>query len=410
MKSLIARKPKSVVELKISLTTSEMANFFDQALKRVQVDFELAGFRKGHVPEELVMQHLGRQSIEAESLDIAVQETYVQALKEHKISPVTQPKVDIRKFKIVETRLIALISGDNQHGQEEIALEYSAIVDVLPEVKIKDYKNIRIKKDPKFLEVKNSEIEKVLDHLRRQRAKLEPIDRPLKKGDWAEIEFEGLIDGVKRDDLSSKNYPLIIGEAEMMPDFQERLEGMKRGEERSFSFIFPRDHFQDFLQGKKVDFKVKVLETKERIIPEIDDKFMQNLGHKKLEELREAIKKSLKQEKEILAHRKLENEILEELMKRTKIDLPDSLITQEADRMFNESKDRLMKINFNWPQYLEQIKKTEEELKKEMRPTAEKNMKVGLILGKIAQEEDIDPSAKDGARKVVNKLMEYAHH
>jgi len=119
---------------------------------------------------------------------------------------------------------------------------------------------------------------------------------------------------------------------------------------------------------------------------------------------------SLKQEKETVAHTKLENDILDEILKRTRIDLPESLVEQEVDRMLVESKDRLAKVNFDWQRYLDQIKKTEEDLKKEMRNAAEKNIKVGLILGKIATEEGIDPTAKDGAHKVMEKLVEYARN
>lgn len=410
MKSSIIKKPKSVVDLDVKVTAGEMVEFFNQALKKAQGEFSLEGFRKGHVPEELVIKHLGRQYIEAESLDIAVQETYVQALKEHKISPVAQPKVDIRKFKIVETQLIASIFGDNQHGQEDVALEYSAVVDVLPEVEIKDYKKIKIKKDPKAFEVTDSEVEKVFDHLRRQRAKLEPIDRPLKKGDWAEIEFEGLLEGVKRDDLSSKNYPIIIGENQLIPGFEDQLIGSIKGQTKSFSINFPKDYPRENFRKKRAEFQLTVVDTKERIIPEIDNEFIQDLGHEKLEELRDAIKKSLKQEKETLARNKLENEIFDEIIKRTKIDLPDSLTTQEVDRMLDESKDRLAKVNFDWQRYLDQLKKSEADLKNEMKPQAEKNIKVGLILGKITVEEGIDPAAKDGAHQVMEKLVEYANH
>lgn len=403
MRSKISRQPKSSVQLNILVTAAEMVEFFNQALKKAQEEFSLEGFRKGHVPEELIIQNVGRQYIEARSLDVAIEETYIKALKEHQIYSVAQPKIDVKKFAVVGNERSPSVPED------QIVLEYQANVDVFPEFEVKDYKNIKIKKNLGALEVTDFEVEKVLDHLRRQRAGLELIDRPLKKGDWAEISFDGFLDNVKRDELSSKNYPLIIGEAEMVPSFQEKLEGMKKDEEKTFTITFPTNHRQDFLQGRKVDFKVKILETKERILPEIDGKFVKDLGHEKIEELKEAIKKSLIQEKETLEKNRQENQLVEQLINRTKIEIPESLIDKEVERMLNDSKDRLVKINFDWPRYLEQIKKTEEDLKREMRPQAEKNIKIGLILGKIALEEGIDPHDKDGARKVIDKLMEYSN-
>ena len=412
MKSTITKKPKSSVELSVTVLASEMAEFFNQALKEVQKDFALEGFRKGNVPEDLILKNTGRQYIEAQSLDIAVQESYVTALKEHKLNPVAQPKIDIKKFKVVgvghiqpvETRGVASVLDDQP------ALEYTAQLDVFPEIEIHDYKNVKIKKDPKALEVTQSEIEKVFDHLRKQRAKLEPIDRPLKIGDWAEINFEGSLEGVARDDMKSNNYPIILGESQMIPGFEEQLIGLKKGDTKKFPIIFSKDYHQENFRKKRAEFEVTIIDTKERIIPEIDDKFIKDLGHDKLEDLSVAIKDSLKQEKETVAHTKLENDILDEILKRTRIDLPESLVEQEVDRMLVESKDRLAKVNFDWQRYLDQIKKTEEDLKKEMRNAAEKNIKVGLILGKIATEEGIDPTAKDGAHKVMEKLVEYARN
>lgn len=401
MQSKISKLPKSSVELSISVSAGEMAEFFNQALKEVQKDFALEGFRKGNVPEDLILKNTGRQYIEAQSLDIAVQESYIEALKEHKLNPVAQPKIDIKKFKVVG-------GEEDKEDKEDIALEYSALIDILPEVEIRDYKNIIITKDPKALEVSESEVEKVFDHLRKQRAKLEPIDRPLKKGDWAEINFEGSLEAVARDDMKSNNYPIILGENQMIPGFEEQLIGLKKGETKKFSIIFPKDYHQEDFRKKRAEFQVTIIDSKERIIPEIDDKFVKDLGHEKLEELSVAIKDSLKQEKETVAHTKLENDILDEILKRTRIDLPESLVEQEVGRMLDESKDRLAKINFDWGRYLDQIKKSEEDLKKEMRPTAEKNIKVGLILGKIAMAEGIDPTAKDGAHKVMKKLVEYS--
>jgi len=303
MKSTITKKPKSSVELSVTVLASEMAEFFNQALKEVQKDFALEGFRKGNVPEDLILKNTGRQYIEAQSLDIAVQESYVTALKEHKLNPVAQPKIDIKKFKVVG-------GEERKENKEEIALEYLALIDILPEVEIRDYKNVKIKKDPKALEVTQSEIEKVFDHLRKQRAKLEPIDRPLKIGDWAEINFEGSLEGVARDDMKSNNYPIILGESQMIPGFEEQLIGLKKGDTKKFPIIFSKDYHQENFRKKRAEFEVTIIDTKERIIPEIDDKFIKDLGHDKLEDLSVAIKDSLKQEKETVAHTKLENDIL----------------------------------------------------------------------------------------------------
>lgn len=401
MQSQIKKQPNSSIELKVEVTAREMVSYFQKALEKIRQDFALEGFRKGYVPEEIILQKVGRPAVEAESVDLAVQQSYIEAIRENKISPVAPPKIEIKKFAVVA-------SEEDKENKEDIALEYSAVVDVFPEIEIKDYRSIRIEKNPKDIEVADREVEEVITQLTKQRAILESIDRPLEKGDWSEIEFTGSVDGALRDDLKSKNMPVVLGDGRLIPGFEEELAGLKKGEEKKFQLIFPKDYPSEFLRKKLVEFQVKILDVKKIILPAVDNKFAGDFGHRSVDELKSAIRKNLIEEKEKNQKLKIEEEIVEELIRRTRGDLSASLIEEETERLLAAAKDRLANIKFDWSKYLNQIKKTEEEFKKELRVQAEKNVKIGLIFGKIAAEEGIDVHDKEGAGKVMERLVEYA--
>ena len=399
MKSTIKKLPKSKVELDISLTAKELAEFFQKALDKLREKVKVEGFRQGKAPDVLVMERLGRATVEAEALDFAINHSFHQAIHEHNILPINSPNINVKKYQL---------SNSDQISKDEVNLEYGAEVDIIPEVEVKDYKDIKIKKTSSIQKISKTEIFAVIEHLRKSRARLNPIDQPLKKDDWAEINFTGSIDHVARDELKSDHFPLIIGETNLIPGFAENLIGLKKDEEKTFSLTFPKDYHKKDLQNKKAEFQVKVLQTQERILPEINEQFLKDHGLKTKDELEKAIEKSLLTEKETQADNEWEQKIIEEVLKRTKAEIPESLIEQETERLLNEMKDRITNIKMDWSSYIAEMKKTETEIKKELQNQAEKNVKIGLSFGKIMKEENIGGEGAEAMRKVMEKLKEYA--
>jgi trigger factor len=388
----------SRVKLTISVTAKEFQEAFQKELGVLSKGVKIPGFRPGKAPENKMIEHLGRTRIEAEALDSALSKTYAQVLKETGIRPTEVAAIEITEYT----------APDSNTDPGKVVATYTAEVDIIPEVKIDGYQKIKVKKlEPPVIE--EDEVKKVIDYLIKQKAVLEevPEDVVVEKGMWLEIGYEGSVDGVKRPDMINKNHPLILGEGELIPGFEEALIGLKKGSVHTFKITFPKDYHAKELAGKKAEFTVTVKDVKKVNLPPLDLEFAKSFGHESVEALQKAIRENLHEEKEEKSHQELEEMALEELLKVAKFDLPKSLIDQELDRIWNDSRDRLEKMNFQWETYLQQTGKSMETLKDEMRTQAEKNVRIGLALGKLADLENITDREEAG-HLAISRLIEIA--
>jgi len=386
--------PSSKVKLTVNLPPELMRGFFARIYNKLASQAEVKGFRPGKAPRNLTISAIGESRLVSEIIDLAVSETYGQALKQENLIPIAPPKISIKKM--------VDITGDTAE------IEYEAEVDLMPEVKIGNYKNIRIKKpassaggSKEKLEAKKEEIEQVLSHLQRQHATFKELERPAKAGDRVEIDFEGTERDVKLENLSSKNYPVILGSKVLIPDFEKNIIGMKKGDTKEFDLTMGKEK-------KKVHFKVRLNDIEEVILPPLDDELAKKFQKKSLSELKEAVKADIIKQKEIAAKQAQENQVVEELLEIVKVEVPPTLIDQEAQRMLEDLKNRISMSGMPFEKYLEQVRRTEDEIKKDFRPQAEKTIKVGLALGEIGKLEKIDLKQKDAGRLVMEKLIVYA--
>lgn len=385
---------KSKIKLTIKVSSPEMRGFFDIAYKKLAPNVEVKGFRKGGAPRALTIAAIGENRLNSEILDLALQETYTTALKKENILPIAQPKVNIKVLKDLTV--------------DTAELEYELEVDVLPEVKIGDYKKLKLKTQnaKEEITVKDDEVEHVLSHLSRQKATFKDITSPLKEGDRAEINFEGFERGAKIENLSSEHYPVILGSGTLIPDFEKKLIGLKKDDKKEFKVELVDQ--KDPKQPKKpIDFKVEVLETQEVILPKIDDTFAKNFEKNTLEDLKKAISDDIILQKKEVQKKNIENQVLEELIKITTIEIPESLIEQETDRQINDIRSKVATMGMTFEKYLENLKKSEEDFRKELRPQSEKMIKIGLALGEVVKAEKIDTKDKDAGKIALEKLIEY---
>jgi trigger factor len=390
--------PHSRIRLTITATANDFRHAFDEELKAQAPQVNVQGFRPGKAPEAKVLEKIGRARIESGALERVINDTYVTSVREVDISPVDAPHVNIIEYAAPSQDIAA----------EVVIVTFTAEVDVLPEVKIDGYKKIKLKKlsEPK---IESEEVDKIIDYLRKQQAELKdaPEGTELKNEMWADITYEGSIDGVKRTDMANVHHPLIIGEGQLIPGFEDQILGMKVGDTRTINVTFPKDYAAKELAGKKAVFEVTANEIKNVELPAKDDTFASHFGHNTYAELLEAIRKNLHEEKQEESKRSMEEQVLEQLIQLSHFDAPASLVEQELDRMFKESQDRLAKMKFQWDTYLQQVGKTAEEVKEEMRPQAEKNVKIGLSLGKIMEDENI-PQGDGAGRQAVEFLLKQA--
>ena len=341
--------PKSQIKLTIEVSKDELTKFIDKAYEKLKGEVKISGFRPGKAPRFMVEKEIGSERFQKEALEIALPETYYQAIQEKKLLPIGPPEIKMVKF----------VPSDS--------LVYEATISVVPEFDLGDYKKIiaESKIKPKEAKVEEGQIEEVIKNLQKQKSQTKEVLRPAQKGDKVEVDFEGFIEGKPVPESSSKNHPLVIGDGVMVPGFEEALIGMGKGEEKEFEVTFPSDFAQKNLAGQKVKFKANLKEISEIKLPEVDDKFAKGLGQKDLAGLKEDIKKSL--EKEFLKREetKFESELIEKLISGMQIEIPQFLIDEEIKGMFSEFEQRLAQTGLTLDRYLEQIKKTKEDLKKE---------------------------------------------
>jgi trigger factor len=379
---------KSKVKLLIKVSSPEMRTFFARVYNKIAPTIEIKGFRPGMAPKSMTIAAIGENRLQQEIIDLALRETFAEALKKENLMPIAPPKINIKMLK----DLMA----------DTAELEYEVEIDLLPEVKLGDYKKIRLKKNDAKIEVSADEIEQVLSHLARTRAEFKDISRSVKKGDRLEINFEGFDQGVKRENLSSRNYPVILGSKILIPEFEAQLIGLKKGDKKEFTLEMAPSATE---KKKKINFKVEVLQTQEVILPKIDDELARKYQKKDLADLKKAIKDDIIQQKKQQHERNIENAVLEELIKITKVEIPDSLIQQEIDRQINEIRSRTTQMGLTFEKYLESLKKTESELRESLKPQAEKTIKIGLALGEIVKREKIDPKDKEAGKKALDILI-----
>jgi trigger factor len=423
MKSSIKKKTDSEVTLSISAEAHEIKHAQEHTLNKYRGQVKAAGFRPGKAPDHIVIREVGDTTIQSEVIDHAMSHAYGDAVREHGIQVVASPKIDIEKWVPYDT------------------LEFVATIEVVPPIKLVDYKNI--KKAKAKIEIKDSQIDTVIEDLQRRTAKRVPALRPAEMDDEVKFDFEGKLNGEIVPGAVGKDYSLKLGSNTFIPGFEPEMVGLKVGDSKTFTVTFPKDYHEKSLAGQPVEFKVDMHEVSALELPKVDDQFASEVGpFKNVKELRADIKDQLMAEAETEAKRTFENELLEDIIKKTDVKAPSGLVSQQIERIKGEMSQRLEQAGLNMEQYLEGQKKSQQELEKEVTPEAEKRVKLALILTEVAKAEKLsisndeieneiealkvqytDPKMQEELRndhvrediynhlmatKVINKLVEYA--
>jgi len=381
---------KSKKEIIASLNQKDLLPFKEEALKELNKDLQINGYRLGKAPLSIAENHLPSLKVYEKMASLAIEQIYPKIIKEKKIQAIGYPSINITK-----------IIPDQE-------VEFKAEVSVIPHIEMPDYQEI-IKKIPKTkketLVIEEKEIEQALIWLQNSRASLEKVNRPAQKEDIVTIDYqikegENLIENGE-----DKDYSFILGKGNFIPGFEDNLIGMKSGEEKKFELVVPKDWAQKNLQNKKLTINVSLKEIKTKQLPSLDDKFAQSVGKfKSLEDLKKNIREGLLLEKKQKETEKWRLEALEKITAETKADLPEILVQNEIEKMIEELRAQLDKMQLPFEKYLEQIKKDEKELRKELQELAEKRVISALVLREIASIEKIEVSEKEIEEKV-NEIL-----
>ncbi len=371
MKTEIKKLPRSKIEIKTEISAEEMKPFAAKTLNEFVRQTSIKGFRPGKAPKEIVEKEVGKLKIYEEAAIAAIKEHYPRIVEENKLEIIGEPKIEITK----------LVPGDT--------MEFKIEASVLPQVKLGDYKKVREKKNK--VEIKDELIDMELKRLQKSRAKYVTVKCEAKKGDRVEINFVSRVGGVKLEGGESRNHPLIIGESKFVPGFEENLIGLKEGEEKKFSVVFPKDYHKKDLAEKPVEFEVKMVLAQEVILPEINDDFAKGLGKfKNAAELKANIKEGLLLEMEDKENQKVRLKIIDSIVAKSETETPEILVHFEVHKILDELRINIERMGLKFEVYLKNIGKTEKGLEAELLPEAEKRVKMKLVLNEIAEAEKIE--------------------
>ncbi len=385
---------KTKVKFSVVVPALTMNDLFEKEYEKMAPTVNLPGFRPGKAPRAMAIEAIGLNRLANLAIERALNEGYMQALKEHNVFPVNQPAVSVSKNP-------SFLEGANNELTFEIEF------DIITGAKIGDWKKIKADRpDPKKIEVTDEEVDKVIDFLSRQAATLNDKGGVAEKGDWVEISFSGEVAHVKKDALTSNNFPMVIGETKMIDGFAEKLIGMKKGETKEFELALPKDIPDRDIAGKKAKFSVELIETKEIIKPKIDNEFADKFGHKTVVALKAAIKKSLVDEKTEKETQEIKGKISEQIIKLTKVDIPASMIADEAVRLKQSLVGSLKERGADYNSYLKSLNLSEEKMTKDLEDQAKKNIILGVGLSEIAKTEKIDISEGAGTDKIYERILE----
>lgn len=374
MKTSVERQPKGRATIRIELAPEEFKPYLNAAAAAISAEEKFSGFRPGRAPVDVVEQRLGRDHFWHEALERATPKLVTAAVMAEKLVTVGKAEVKVER----------LIPGE--------PVAFSASVTLLPDVELPDLAKVKVeKKTPK---VPEGELEKTLENLRRMFAKEKRVMRPAKPGDKLEIDFRLSRDGVEVDGGQSENHPIVIGEGHHIPGFEDQLVGMTEGQTREFTLRFPDGYHSSHLAGKDGQFKVTTKAVYEIELPAIDDAFAKNVGQfDDLPDLKTKLGENLFEEAKQKEEDRYELALIDAVIAKSKFgEIPDSLIEAELNKMFVELRVEVERRGMVFKDYLEATKRTEDQLRQEFRPQAERRVKSALVIRKIAEQNQIDAS------------------
>ena len=378
MKVTVENGENQQVTLTIEVEAAKVEKAEDQACKRLANRVSIPGFRKGKAPRKIVERHVGKDAVMQEAFDIIAPKAFQEALDEQKIEPVTRPNIDI----------VTLEEGKD--------LVFKATVTPRPEVKLGEYKGLKVEKAE--VNITDEDVEKQLKTFQDRQGKL--VDAlegaEVKSGDFTTLDFKGFVDGKAFAGGEGKDYPLQIGSNSFIPGFEDQLIGAKIGEEREVNVKFPEEYHAKELAGKDAKFECTIRSIKTKELPAIDDELAKKVStFQTLDELKADIRKNLTENAERTAENDQKSAAIEMATNNITVDIPAVMIDNRVTAMIQEMAMRLEQQGMKFEQYLQYAGTDIAKLREQYRETAEKNVKTDLMLEEVAKAENIKVEAND---------------
>ncbi len=363
---------KNIHEIEVELKGKEWKSAVDEAFNKAIKTAKIDGFRQGKAPRSVFEKKYGKVSLFYDAINAKLPTMYSKVLKDNNLEPIMDPKIDI------------LDVNDD-------LCKIKFIVTTKPEVKIKKYKSLGVKKEE--AKVTKEEIANEIENLRNRYADLEIKEGKIESGDIAVIDFEGFKDGVAFDGGKGENYSLAIGSNTFIPGFEDALIGHKAGEDVDVKVTFPKDYQSEELKGQKAVFKVKIHEVKTKVLPELNEDFFLDLemdGVKSKKDLEKVTEDQIKARKEYDIENKYVDDLLAAVAKNTTVDIPNELVEEEIDHMLHEYAHNLEHQGISLDMFYQYTNSDEKALSEQMRNDAETRVKYRIMLDEIENLEKIE--------------------
>ena len=370
-------------KLQVTIPADEVKAERDSVFKEIYTVAKVKGFRPGKAPVKVV-ESMYKGEIRSETMQKLLSKTLEQALREAEVNPINRPEVT---------------PPDNLELDKDF--EYTVIFEVLPDIELGQYKELKLKKEKQ--EVKDEDVELSIKHLQEHKAEKEPYEnkKAVKDGDVVIVDFEGSLDGEPIKDLKREDVEFIVGEQKMIPEFEEAVLGMKKEEEKEIDVSYDETFPIEEARNKAVHYVIKLKDVLKRTLPKVDDELAKGIGLESLDELKTKIKEDLGHQLEKQAQTKMRRELMDLLVeKNPSIEAPPSLVEQEAERLVQGIQQNAQQ------QGASPMELTEEQLQ-EVRDHAVRNVKASMVLGEISRKEKISVSDEDINENLGAIAMQY---
>lgn len=370
MEYSVQKLSKTKIEIAISIEKEEWKSYAKEAYAKNKFKYSLEGFRKGKVPMNVLVNRFGKEFFYEEALDIAADKSYAEVLEKEKLVVIAQPEFDVKSI-----------------GEDGVKFVITVIVK--PEFELGQYKGLTFEKAS--TEVTDEEVEKEIQKELDQRARLVEKETPAELGDTVVIDYSGKIGRKKFEGGTAENQTLELGSHTFIPGFEEQIVGMSKEEKKNIEVTFPEDYGSKDLAGKKAVFAIVLHDVQKKELPVLDDEFVKDVDDEldTVDQWKDKIRAKLLENKEKNADIKLENDIVEKIAAETEIEIPDCMVEEELDYRMQEMEYSMAQYGLKLEDYLKYTGTTVEQMRKDKREEALRNIKIRLILEEICKKENI---------------------
>ncbi|MDO4552535.1 MAG: trigger factor [Bacillota bacterium] len=373
MKSTFIGKEKNDVSFKLEFTAEDFDAAVIKAYQANKGRYSVDGFRRGKAPRKLIEAHYGEDVFFEPAINDLFADAYPAALEELKLDPVDRPRADFGEEQIEKGK----------------GFDVTVTVTVAPEVELKDYKGVEIKKLDGS--VSDEAVEQELKSVQNRNARLVLVERPAQEGDTVLLDYTGYMDGEPFEGGAAERQPLALGSGSFIPGFEEQLVGAVSGEERDVKLSFPEDYYAEELAGREAVFKCKVHEIKEKQVDEINDDFAKEVSEfDTLDEYKADIRAKLEKTAAEKVEREMRNAVIEKVYEANEIDIPEVMVEDQISEMLNEFGQQLQYQGLDLEKYLEYTQKDMKEFRETMREDAYKRVKTRLLVKAVADAENLE--------------------